>query len=145
MIIHEIGLEGAALFATLHQEAFKGAEIWNEAAFRELLSLPNVKGWVASRDDQPLGFLLVRTVLDESEVLTIGVLPSVQRSGVGCALIENFVVSVKEIVKNIYLEVSLNNKKAYLFYQSQGFFEIGRRPCYYSDGTDAFLLKREIP
>ena len=47
--------------------------------------------------------------------------------------------------KNIYVEVSANNKDALMFYQSLNFLKIGLRKNYYrKQRSDAILLKLKI-
>ncbi|MDF7674088.1 GNAT family N-acetyltransferase [Acetobacteraceae bacterium ESL0709] len=133
------------MLASLHQEAFENnGEVWDERSLKELLVLPGVTAWVALRESKPAGFLMVRTVLDESEVLTVAVRPSLQRKGVGRALFNHFFSHIKPDVSFVYLEVSIVNSSATKFYESCNFQEIGRRPGYYSDGTEAVVMRYSL-
>lgn len=145
VIVRTIGIEGAALLAVIHREAFEAeGEVWDETSLKRLLLLSGVTAWIALRGTEPLGFLLVRTVLDESEVLTVAVRPSEQGRGIGGLLFNYFFNIVSSEVRFIYLEVSIANKGAIDFYRKHDFQEIGRRPGYYSDGTEAMVLRRSI-
>jgi len=77
------GPESAGLLAALHAKAFDGGEIWDADAFETLLAGPGVDAIIAVRGEAPLGFILMRTIADEAEMLTLAVLPSARRSGIG--------------------------------------------------------------
>lgn len=145
MVIRPIGVEGAGLLASIHKEAFEdNGEIWDEASLKQLLSLPGVTALIAIRDDEPLGFLLVRTVLDESEILTFAVRKSKHRQGIGCELFRYFLNLIHLMVRFIYLEVSVVNKGAIAFYEKLNFLEVGRRPEYYRDGSEAIMMRYSL-
>jgi ribosomal-protein-alanine N-acetyltransferase len=44
----------------------------------------------------------------------------------------------------MFLEVSATNDAARRLYDGAGFVEVGRRPRYYADGTDAVLMQRAL-
>ncbi|MBQ7185741.1 MAG: ribosomal protein S18-alanine N-acetyltransferase [Alphaproteobacteria bacterium] len=91
------------------------------------------------------GFIVWRTVLDESEIITIGVHPDARGTGIAIAMIG---LMENEIKKNgaskIFLEVSHTNTPAIKLYEKCGFGQIGKRKNYYSDGTDAILMQKDI-
>ena len=98
--------------------------------------------------DSVLGFSLVRTVADESELLLIAVLPGEQRRGVGGLLLDQFVERAREDgVRRIHLEVRDGNP-AIDMYLRAGFSPVGRRRNYYHavDGKryDAITLACEL-
>ena len=68
----------------LHAICFrgKGKEYWNDQSFRVLLGAKGTIGFSATADDcSLLGFVIGRSVMDESEVLTLCVLPTARRNG----------------------------------------------------------------
>ena len=91
------------------------------------------------------GFIVWRTVLDESEIITIGVHPDARGTGIAIAMIG---LMENEIKKNgaskIFLEVSHTNTPAIKLYEKCGFVQIGKRKNYYSDGTDAILMQKDM-
>ena len=126
--------------ATLHQRAFA----------------PHARGWTAAEITalaaecdlylSEQGFLIMRTVLDEAEVLTIAVDPSDQGQGVGRALLAHGLEAHQN--KTVFLEVAADNKAALTLYSSCGFEEVGRRKGYYrrSDERDVDgLTMRRLP
>lgn len=90
------------------------------------------------------GFIVYRSVLDEAEIITIGVNPEMQRKGIATAMIgiiENILKN--QGVKKIFLEVSSTNIAGQKLYESTGFKNVGLRPKYYN-GVDAILMEKQI-
>lgn len=111
--------------ASIHAEAFDTP--WDEASFSELLRSPEVH---LSGDDR--GFILIRTVADEAEILTVAVRPSARRQGLGRALVEAAIVASAAFgAKKMFLEVAESNVAAIALYQSSGFETVGLRKNYY--------------
>jgi ribosomal-protein-alanine N-acetyltransferase len=82
-------------------------------------------------DGKAVGFSLIRTVADESELLLLAVLPSHHRRGVGRRLLEDFLERARnDEVARVHLEVRDGNP-AILMYHSAGFSPVGRRRNYY--------------
>lgn len=78
------------------------------------------------------GFLLLRVIEDEAEILSIGVKKRVRRNGIGKYLIEQAKrFSTLHQLKSILLEVAETNRNAVRFYKKQGFLKIGIRNNYY--------------
>jgi ribosomal-protein-alanine N-acetyltransferase len=132
------GPEHAAALAVIHTIAFP-QDPWPEASFQTLLSQPGVAGFIDPRG----GMVLVRSVVDEAEILTIGA--AVKRQGIGRALMEAAILHLKaRKVVNLYLEVAASNVAARSLYDALGFEQTGRRPKYYPDGNDALILNLRI-
>jgi ribosomal-protein-alanine N-acetyltransferase len=115
------------------EEAFDPAfgEAWNRAQCLGLLSLPDVWLTLARQDGEPAGFALARVVLDEAELLLLGVRPKMRRAGIGAALLRHTIMeSCNKDAKRLHLEVRQGNPALYL-YENAGFTEIGRRRGYY--------------
>ena len=92
-----------------------------------------------------VGHIISKILSEESEIITFLILPDFQRKGIGRRLMVNFSkdLSIKG-VKDIFLEVSVNNFQALEFYLSLGFNSVGVRPLYYKDGnerSDAKILQ----
>lgn len=90
------------------------------------------------------GFIVYRAVLDEAELITIGVHPDARRGGIAATMIELMVRDLAARgVKRVFLEVAENNYPARALYEKHGFAVVGRRPKYY-DGIDAILMARDL-
>lgn len=90
------------------------------------------------------GFVVYRAILDEAEIITIGVHPDARRTGIGIALIGVMEADLKKQgVKHIFLEVAADNAPARALYEQVGFVQVGVRPKYY-DGIDAIMMRKDI-
>lgn len=90
------------------------------------------------------GFIVYRIVVDEAEIITIGVNPDFRRNGIASAMIGIIEKTIKnQGVKKLFLEVALNNIPAQKLYENCGFLTVGLRPKYY-DGVDAILMSKDL-
>lgn len=133
----------ATVLAALHAEAFEAP--WDANSLQTLLASPGVFA-VAEAD----GFILVRVVADEAEILTLAVRPAARRAGLGGRLVEAAVVRAAALGSDrMFLEVAEDNQAARTLYARAGFQEAGRRRGYYSraDGSreDALVLALNFP
>lgn len=133
----------ATRLAALHAEAFDAP--WDAAAFGSLLDQAGVH--LAESLD---GFILMRTVADEAEILTLAVRPDARRRGVGAELVaRGAAAAAARGATRLFLEVADDNEAARGLYARAGFVEAGRRPRYYAraDGSrrDALLLALNLP
>lgn len=133
-------------------EAFgtRFGEAWTRSQLSGILPMAGVSLTLAfdrSRETV-VGFSLVRTVVDESELLLIAVLPSDQGRGVGTLLLDHFVGRAREDgVQRVHLEVRDGNP-AIGMYRAAGFSPVGRRRNYYhaTNGKryDAITLANQL-
>lgn len=124
--------------ANLHKLCFPDRP-WNADEFRDLKK--SGCEIVASEN----GFIVWRTVCDESEIITVGVHPDARGAGIAIAMLGIMENEVKKNGANkIFLEVSHTNTPAIKLYEKCGFSPVGRRPKYYHDGTDAILMEKNI-
>jgi ribosomal-protein-alanine N-acetyltransferase len=141
--IVDAGLPAAPVFARLHGLAF--TEAWGTPAFVELLAMPGALGLLATDRGEPVGFLLARRAADEAEILTIGVVPACRRAGIGRALLCAVCTGLGASARRLFLEVAASNLAARRLFEGRGFRQVGFRPAYYSDGSDALVLARNLP
>ena len=90
------------------------------------------------------GYAVLMPVMDEAELLSIGVAADQQRKGVGRAmLLEMLDMACGKNMIRVYLEVRASNTAALALYRSAGFVEIGLRKGYYRNaggGDDAITM-----
>jgi ribosomal-protein-alanine N-acetyltransferase len=130
--------------AALHADCFISPRPWNEDEFTNLLNDPLT---VYCSDAK--GFALGRVVVDEAELLTIGVAPDSRGEGRGAHLLNEFLDQCQTRgAETCFLEVAANNATAVSLYQRIGFQEVGRRPKYYAQpkgpAVDAILLSKRL-
>ena len=111
----------------IEQSLFKNP--MTQIELNNILSQSAFKIWKIEKD-RVLGYLSFYQVIDEIEIIRIGIIKYYQRRSYGSLLIDE----IKKLdVKKIYLEVSVQNKEAINFYLKNGFQKIGIRKGYYSN------------
>lgn len=126
-------LEPASL---LHQECFEG--FWPQTTLAETMAEAFVMGFSAILKDKPqipetlIGFIVMRTVLDEAEILTLVVSPHFRSIGAGKALLSRAMATAyKRGCEHIFLEAAADNKAALKLYSLFGAKKCGERAGYY--------------
>ncbi len=147
MILDVLGVESADRLAVLHAASFERP--WPAADFRALLAAPGVAALGVEEGGLLRGFILLRAVAGEAEVLTLAVDPAARRRGLGRALVES-AAGALPAVETLFLEVAADNAAALALYRSAGFEAAGLRRGYYDRGpdaprVDAHLLRRALP
>jgi len=97
-------------------------------------------------EDRLTGFSLARAVLEDMELLKIGVAPEFQRLGFGTRLMEEtFAEANRRGCDRCFLEVRKSNQSAIQFYSAHGFRIAGARLNYYSNPVeDAWIMEMQI-
>jgi ribosomal-protein-alanine N-acetyltransferase len=128
----------------------KFGEAWTRSQCGGILPMAGVSLTVARdlESGTAVGFSLSRTVVDESELLLIAVLPDRHREGIGRMLLDDFMHRAHcDGVARVHLEVRDGNP-AVEMYREAGFRPVGRRSNYYHGANgkrfDAVTLSQEI-
>jgi ribosomal-protein-alanine N-acetyltransferase len=117
------------VMATAFDPAF--GEAWTTAQLAGVAAMGGVWLTLAQLDGATLGFALVRTILDESELLLLAVAPQWRGRDIGTALLDHSAAIARaRDIKTMYLEVRATNRAVEL-YKSRGFEHINTRPAYY--------------
>lgn len=104
----------------------------------------NYKTFKVLLNDEIAGFIILQ-ITDEANVVSIAVKKEFRNLGLATKLLIKAEDCAKEIgIKNLSLEVSYKNIKAYLLYQKFGFTTRRIRKNYYSDGADCFEMVKTI-
>ncbi len=139
--------------AALHGACF--AEAWDRAALAELMAMPGAQALIARpelRAEAPeadrtgadgtgaggpppaQGFVILRWVAEEAEIISIGVRPAVRRRGLGRRLLAAAAATAAGAgARQLFLEVAADNRPALALYLGFGFTQVGRRASYYRD------------
>ncbi|ARS26209.1 GNAT family N-acetyltransferase [Sphingomonas sp. KC8] len=123
-------------------------EAWSRSQCLGIFDLPGVWLSTAFVDAVPAGFALTRAVMDEAELLLLGVAPAFRRRGIGRALLDRAMDHARANgVIRFHLEVRQGND-AIALYSRAGFQQAGTRRDYYRgrDGAlhDAISLVRTL-
>ncbi len=127
--------------AALHAASFPSGEAWGADAIALMLEMPGAFGVLRPG----AGFVLARVAADEAEILTLAVVPTARRAGLGSCLVAQAMAGARARgALALFLEVSDRNAPARALYAACGFTEVGRRRRYYADGADALVLRRAL-
>ena len=107
--------------------------------YNQTLLNKNFKFIKLTSEKKIIGFLQFSWNKSDCDIISIGINKKLQRMNHGKKLVE-YLKSLN--FKNIYAEVSTNNKNAMIFYQRLNFLKIGLRKNYYrKQRSDAIILK----
>lgn len=141
MLVSSGQTEYAPVIAELYRHCF--SDKWSVSEIQQILALPSTVGWVTEK-----GFLICSRVLDEIEIISIGILPDYRRMHLASSLISDLINFARhEKIKKIFLEVSTLNTAAQGLYAHFGFKQTGYRKNYYqteNGPVDALCLTRII-
>lgn len=113
-------------------------EAWTLPQLAGVMTMPGTWLTIARIDAAPVGFALVRSVLDECELLLLAVSPLWRGRGAGQALLrESLRMARRRGITSMNLEVRASNNAINL-YEKIGFEYVHRRPGYYR-GNDGQL------
>lgn len=131
--------------ARIHSASFEHG--WSAEEIRDLLEQGGAKAFIYDLDGSRAGFVLLRCVADECEILTVAVDETYKRKGIGRKLIEQVRLHAeREGAEKIFLEVAEDNGAARSLYAACGYAEHGRRSGYYrrwhGRRIDALMLAR---
>lgn len=131
----------------IHRASFERG--WSADEIRELLDKPGGKAFIYDIDGTRAGFLLVRFVADECEIIAIAVDENHKRKGIARKLLDFlYDYAKRDKVNTLFLEVAEDNFGAIDLYTGAGYAEHGRRKGYYrrwhGRRIDALMLKRSV-
>ena len=140
----------AEIIFELHKNSFQEGQSngWTKDNIEKTLSSKNIEFFTYVESEKPIGFIVLMKILDEAEILSIGVIKNQKHSGIGTKLL-NFAINKlkKNNFHNVFLEVAEDNKTAISFYDKNDFTPFGRRKKYYkreSESIDAIMMKKEL-
>lgn len=121
----------------------------HESIGEELLSqsinLPHMYFLVMELEGKIIGYIGSYILYEEAELLNFVIHEEYQHMGYGQKLINQVILVAKSKgADHITLEVRIDNQKGVNFYKKNNFKIVSIRKNYYSDGTDAYLMQKEI-
>ena len=133
--------------------AIEAAQLRNPLNFRnlqELASSPAFRGFVAVPDSGAgaMGYVLVLAGGGSADIVSVAVAPELLRRGVATRLLMFALNDLAgEGVKEITLEVAVDNAPALALYERLDFRGVGHRPSYYRRDrqlVDALVMRRTL-
>lgn len=97
---------------------------------------------VILKDGRVIGYGGMWAMLDEAHITNIAIHPEYRGYGYGSILLEDMIDTAKRNgIKDMTLEVRVNNSSAIGLYKKYGFTEVAIRKGYYQDtGEDAIIM-----
>lgn len=140
VLIRPMRLEDLEAIVTIERLSFTLP--WSEHAYRyELSENAAARLWVAEKEGQVVGMLVLWLILDEAHIATLAVHPAHRQRGIARRLLLQALRSAwQEGARQAFLEVRQSNLAAQRLYQQLGFEISGRRPRYYHDNNEDALL-----
>ncbi|WP_417694732.1 ribosomal protein S18-alanine N-acetyltransferase [Roseibium sp.] len=140
--------EDLAVLSDIHAKSF--AHAWNGDELHRMMQESGALMLVARSPGQDRsaslrGFVLIRTVAGEAEVLTLAVHPEHRGRGLARALMQHALFQLySDRCDCLFLEVDAANAPALHLYKALGFRKVGERKSYYSsgDGDGTALVMR---
>jgi ribosomal-protein-alanine N-acetyltransferase len=115
--------------ATVHAACFPAP--WKADVIAEYLAADSISLGAFS-DAKLRGFILLGACTDQSDIVTLAVIPAARRQNLGRALVSAAEEQARRRgVELIFLEVAKDNLAAAALYKSCGYVPIGQRKNYY--------------
>ena len=116
---------------------------WSVNMMRQELKNPNSYFYaLKNQENTLLGYGGFWKVVDEAHIISVGVRPEYQESGLGKKIVQYMLDVIGELSLHfIYLEVRAGNEKAMNLYKKLRFVPLYVRKNYYTDtGEDAIIM-----
>ncbi len=119
---------------------------WSEASIAHYMEAGNTIFVVARDKEETIGYAAVMCVLDEGNLVSIGVDDNYREMGIASELLDIvYDMAHERGVTSINLEVRTSNDAAIALYEKHGFVQNGRRKDFYREPTeDALLFLKEL-
>jgi ribosomal-protein-alanine N-acetyltransferase len=133
--------------AQLHAASFHRG--WSDDEIERLLLDRSILTHRVTVRRKLAGFVMSRIVAGEAEILSVAVRSAQQGRGLARGLMRLHLGRLAGLgVKTVFLEVGEANAPALKLYRKLGFYEVGRRPGYYTDDpagpSNALTLRRDL-
>ena len=140
MILRPMEAKDVAQVTQLEQICFSDA--WSEKLVADLLTSSYDEAWVlAGPDDRIAGYINIRFLAGEGELMRIAVSPEHRGQGYSRILMDRMITSAREQeAPELTLEVRAGNAPAIGLYTSYGFVSEAVRKAYYHNPTEDALI-----
>ena len=116
----------------------------DESIIEKIKNNPYTNYYLVTKTGICLAFINYDLIYERAELSQIEVLKEYQRQGIASKLLEFFIEDCKnKQIKNITLEVKIDNVKAINLYKKYGFKQVAIRKKYYN-GIDGILMEKVL-
>ncbi|MBI4164773.1 MAG: GNAT family N-acetyltransferase [Acidobacteria bacterium] len=130
----------------IDQVCFPPGIAYPKSELMRFITERNSRTWVAESGDDIIGFLIASLEAeDTAHIVTIDVVASSRRKGVGKALMgaaEDWAREQRATV--LYLETAEGNIAAQRFYRARGYLKVEKVVGYYSNGAAAWVMAKRL-
>ncbi len=118
---------------------------WPKSFFEHDLQNPSIIALVAEKNNQVIGYAIANCASVELHITNIAVDRMNQHHGIGKRLLSDIEkIGIERDCLYAYLEVRVTNSNAIEFYRKFNYRIMQVRKGYYLDGTDAFVMEKEL-
>lgn len=121
-------------------------EFWNENVLKNELENP-ASTYIVAIDEQNniAGYSGIWQPIDEAHITNIVTRKDKRNNKIGTKMLEELIKIAKEReLRNITLEVNVNNIPAINLYKKYNFKEVGIRKKYYNNMEDALIMTKKL-
>lgn len=120
-------------------------EPWPKSYFEKLYQKYSEGFIVAENEKEVVGYIIGEPKNDTGEIISLAIAPNWRQKGIGKSL-TNFLINhfEKEEVKEVLARVRTKNEAGISFHKKLGFEVVKTIKKYYSNGDDAYLMRKEI-
>jgi len=142
--LREAHVEDAAVIFEIGRECFSDA--WRRETIEKDMAGAHSRYTVAEREGEILAYACWWTVVDEAQLVNIGVRKSARRQGIAEALVAEGLVAVEARgIASVYLEVRMSNLPAQALYRKFGFtVQAMRKGVYELPREDGYIMAKSI-
>lgn len=120
-----------------------GLGSWSLESYINEYNNPIAKYLVVEAEDQVVGFAGIWCVVDEAQVMNVGILGEYRQNGLGTLLMEALVNAARvQGCSCMTLEVKETNMAAICLYKKMGFSATSIRENYYPDHVNGLMMRR---
>lgn len=122
------------------------SDAWLEETVAGDLAKPHSTYWVAESNHKIVGYACFWFILDEAQLVNIGVDPEHRRRGVAERLLQKGIEeAVKREMKTLFLEVRMSNVGAQALYRKYGLQVVSVRKNVYTHSLeDGYIMSRAL-
>ena len=120
-------------------------DFWSAETLLNELKNENSYYLVAKTDNNIVGFVGIKKVLDEADIMNIVTKKDMRNLGIGSTLFKAIIDYCKNNgITKLTLEVSDKNLSAIHLYEKFGFKKIAKRINYYHNGDTAIIMQFDV-
>lgn len=122
-------------------------DAWSVEMFKDELAEVPLSRYVviAELDNRIIGYASLRFVGSQGDINTIAIREVFQQKGFGKQLLQHLLTVAKEKgVREIFLEVRVDNQLAIELYRKAGFEKLDLRRNYYGTGIDGIVMRKKL-